>query len=131
MKFVDFYDETIPVGKRKVAYVKYAMMHGTPKKKAMQQANKKFGFGRRGTYLVFIINADSMDLPSFSGYTWEEACGINCERAESVIVVPDMYYEPMELVRPGLPECFGMDRSDIREWAEKNGYKVKYQCLTP
>ena len=41
-KFVDFNDPSIPVGKRKVAYVRYAMMHGTPLETAKLQAARKF-----------------------------------------------------------------------------------------
>ena len=43
MAFIDFNDETIPIGKRKVAYVKYAMRNGTSEIAARRQANKKFG----------------------------------------------------------------------------------------
>ena len=41
-KFVDFNDPGIPLGKRKVAYVRYAMMHGTPLETAKLQAARKF-----------------------------------------------------------------------------------------
>jgi len=44
MKYVDFNDESIPIGKRKVAYVKFAMSKGTSQVSARTQANKKFGW---------------------------------------------------------------------------------------
>jgi Zn finger protein HypA/HybF involved in hydrogenase expression len=43
MKYVDFNDTTIAVGKRKVAYVKWAVHKGTDLIKAKMMANKKFG----------------------------------------------------------------------------------------
>lgn len=43
MKYIDFNDESIPVGKRKVAFVKWAMSKGTEKIEAQRIANKKFG----------------------------------------------------------------------------------------
>ena len=42
MKFVDFNDPSIPLGKRKVAYVKYAVSHGTPLETAKLQCARKF-----------------------------------------------------------------------------------------
>jgi len=44
MEYVDFNDSSVPLGKRKVAYVKWAMSKGTEKIKAQRQANKKFGY---------------------------------------------------------------------------------------
>lgn len=44
MKFVDFNDESLPLGKRKVAYVKWAVSKGTTLIVAQRQANKKFGY---------------------------------------------------------------------------------------
>jgi hypothetical protein len=43
-KFVDFNDEKLPIGKRKQAYVKWAVNKGTSIESAKRQANKKFGF---------------------------------------------------------------------------------------
>ena len=59
MKYVDFNNKSIPVGKRKVAYVKFAMSKGMEKIKAQRIANKEFGFelkcfncGQRFIYFV-------------------------------------------------------------------------------
>ena len=46
MKFIDFNDTSIPTGKRKQAYVKYAVSKGTSLLEAQRQANKKFGYTR-------------------------------------------------------------------------------------
>ena len=43
MKFVDFNDTSIPIGQRKVAYVKWAVSKGTDLIRAKKQANRKFG----------------------------------------------------------------------------------------
>ena len=44
MKYIDFNDPKIPIGKRKQAYVKYAISKGTSRANACRQANSKFGF---------------------------------------------------------------------------------------
>lgn len=44
MQYVNFNDTTLPIGKRKVAYVKWAVAKGTPLIQAQRQANKKFGY---------------------------------------------------------------------------------------
>ena len=43
MEFIDFNNTSIPIGQRKVAYVKWAVSKGTDLIKAKKQANKKFG----------------------------------------------------------------------------------------
>ena len=136
MKFVDFNDESIPVGKRKVAYVKYAMSHGTSEKAARIQANRKFGFERKGKWVVFLHNARFMDKPSSIKYgvTWEQASGVDCKRAESVIIVCDEYYAPFDIIRGGLLSEHAMfaglpTRENYRQWAESHGYKVKESWL--
>lgn len=139
MKFVDFNDERIPIGKRKVAYVKYAMAHGTTEKAARMQANRKFGFERKGKYLVLLGNAHCMDLPSFRNYTWEQASCIDCRKAESVIIVCDEYYAPFDICKGGLLSentMFGHlppsnDWREARKWAEENEYKVSTHWLCP
>lgn len=44
MKYIDFNDSSLPLGKRKVAYVKWAVSKGTELIKAKTQANRKFGY---------------------------------------------------------------------------------------
>lgn len=128
MKFVDFNDDRIPIGKRKVAYVKWAMMKGTPEKKAKELANKKFGWERHGKYLVFIYNCEDLRLPSMRGLTWEDASCIDCQKAESVIVVPDDR-PPMEIAKGKLPAGFPEEHGLITIWAYDHGYKVSKQYL--
>lgn len=41
-KFVDFNDPSIPIGKRKQAYVRYAVSHGTPLEVAKFLCGRKF-----------------------------------------------------------------------------------------
>jgi len=47
MKYIDFNDASLPIGKRKQAYVKWAISKGTDPLKAKIQANKKFGFEKK------------------------------------------------------------------------------------
>lgn len=139
MKFVDFNDERIPIGRRKVAYVKWAMMQGTPEKKAREWANKKFGFERKGKYLVFLFNCEDMSLYQFRNYTWEEASNVDCRRAEVVTLARDCGYGVMALVGDidislfeGLTyEGGGYNVEEITKRAEKKGYKVSIQYITP
>ena len=49
MEYINWNDTSIPLGKRKVAYVKWAMSRGTPERTAKIQANKKFGFSESVT----------------------------------------------------------------------------------
>ena len=42
MKYIDFNDESLPIGKRKQAYIKFAVSKGTDIVSAKRQANKKF-----------------------------------------------------------------------------------------
>ena len=44
MSYIDFNDASVPIGKRKQAYVKYAVSKGTTLIAAQRQANKKFGY---------------------------------------------------------------------------------------
>lgn len=145
MTYIDFNDPKVPLGKRKVAYVKWAMSKGTSEKQARIQANKKFGFVRKGKWIARIGNADCMDLPSFRDFTWADAaCGAGCpdpRRCESVIIVCDCTYSSFDI-------CDGFDivprtwidtpRRDLptwencEEWARVHGYKLGHiNWLTP
>jgi len=57
MTFIDFNDTSIPVGKRKVAYVKWAMSKGTKKIQAQRQANRKFGYSNICGYCGMAFNS--------------------------------------------------------------------------
>lgn len=133
---VDWNNDKIPLGKRKQAYVRYLISKGIDIEIAKRSANKKFGFERKGKYLVLLGNADFMDKPSNWGFTWEQAACIDCKRAESVIIVCDTSYAPFDLVKGGLLSTntlFGnlppSNWRGAKEWAEKNGYKVSTQWL--
>lgn len=54
MKYVDFNDTKIPIGKRKQAYLKWAMLKGTSEMEAKKQANKKFGFEQKECLLAIV-----------------------------------------------------------------------------
>ena len=136
MEKVDFNDPRIPIGKRKQAYVRYAIANGTPKIKALRQANEKFGFERKGKYVARIGNADYMDLPSFRGYTWREVAmdaGVpDPRRCESVIIVCDQSYASFDVcegfgILPNSWSNFTKEYptwENCVEWAKKHGYKV-------
>lgn len=42
-EYIDFYDVSIPIGKRKLQYIKYAMHNGTHPSAAFRQAKAMFG----------------------------------------------------------------------------------------
>ncbi len=48
-EFVDFNDTSVPIGKRKQAYVRYVVSKGTDLDKARIQASRKFG-GKSQSY---------------------------------------------------------------------------------
>lgn len=127
--YIDFNDERIPIGKRKVAYVKWAISKGTDKITAMKQANKKFGFERKGKYLALIGNADFMDLPSMRDYSWERAAqDAGCpdpRRCESVIILCDSTYAPFEISGNTTTHKHDLSWQNYSEWAAREGYVVK------
>ena len=65
MKYIDFNDEKIPIGKRKSAFVKWAMSQGTDPMKAKKIANKKFGFEQRGELVILVVDYGRMHQNSF------------------------------------------------------------------
>ena len=67
MEYINFNDEKIPLGKRKQAYVKYAMSKGTPEIEAKRQANKKFGFEQQEGIFAIVLDWGRTSQRSFSG----------------------------------------------------------------
>ena len=55
MAFIDFNDNSISLGKRKVAYVSFLMKKGKTLIAAQKAANKKFGFEVKPKTLVLLI----------------------------------------------------------------------------
>ena len=67
MKYIDFNDESIPIGKRKQAYVKWVVSKGTDIFSAKRQANKKFGFEEKAGLLAIVKDWGRMHQTSFTG----------------------------------------------------------------
>jgi hypothetical protein len=68
MKYVNFNDESLPIGKRKQAYVKWAVSKGTELKDAQKQANRKFGFEKKeGIFALVMDYGDRAQQNSFTG----------------------------------------------------------------
>ena len=68
MKYIDFNDGNIPVGKRKQAYVKWAISKGVDITLAKRQANKKFGFEKKpGIFAIVKDYSGRMAQMSFTG----------------------------------------------------------------
>ncbi len=64
---MDFNDKSIPIGKRKQAYVKWAVSKGTDIIKAKRQANKKFGFEKKtGIFAIVKDWGERMNQKSFT-----------------------------------------------------------------
>jgi hypothetical protein len=62
-KFINWNDTSIPIGVRKVSYVKWAVSKGTSLIKAKTQANKKFGFADSDPAIRII--ADSIGVHKY------------------------------------------------------------------
>lgn len=67
MKYINFNDDKIPLGKRKQAYVKWAISKGTNPIEAKRQANNKFGFDKKEGIFSFVIDHGRMGQASFTG----------------------------------------------------------------
>lgn len=143
MEYIDFNDSRIPIGKRKRAYVAWAIKNGTPAIRAKRQANKKFGFERKGKFIARIGNADYMDLPSFRDYSWADAAmDAGCpdpRRCKSVIIVCDSTYSSFDIcegfdIVPNSWANFGKSYptwENCEKWAKENGYtlgRINWLC---
>ena len=67
MEYIDFNDKTIPIGKRKQAFVKWAVSKGTELAKAKKIANNKFGFEMKPGIFALVIDSGRMHQNSFEG----------------------------------------------------------------
>jgi hypothetical protein len=68
MKYIDFNDENLPIGKRKQAYIKFVVSKGTDIISAKRQANKKFGFEKKpGIFAIVKDWSERMEQRSFTG----------------------------------------------------------------
>jgi hypothetical protein len=68
MKYIDFNDESLPIGKRKQAYIKWVVSKGTDIVSAKRQANKKFGFEKKpGIFAVVTDWSGRIEQRSFTG----------------------------------------------------------------
>lgn len=116
MAFVDFNDETIPVGKRKVAYVKYAMRNGTSEMIARRQANKKFGFEIKENYLLIIIVAGSFSWSRYDVVTHiKDSDGVN-----------HMKYSNIRHIEISVGEYQQLGRKELKKKHAQKGEDVAY-----
>lgn len=68
MEYIDFNDESLPIGKRKQAYIKFAVSKGTDIVSAKRQANKKFGFKKKlGIFAIVKDWSGRIEQRSFTG----------------------------------------------------------------
>ena len=68
MEFINFNDDSLPIGKRKQAYVKWAVSKGTDIVSAKKQANKKFGFEKKpGIFAIVKDWNGRIEQRSFTG----------------------------------------------------------------
>jgi len=65
MKYIDFNDKSLPIGKRKQAYIKFAVSKGTDIIIAKRQANKKFGFEKKPGIFAIVTDYGRMCQNSF------------------------------------------------------------------
>jgi hypothetical protein len=67
MAYIDFNDETAPIGKRKQAYIRWAVSNGTDINAAKIQANKKFGFQKKAGLFAIVTDYGRIHQKSFRG----------------------------------------------------------------
>ena len=67
MAYIDFNDKTIPIGKRKQSFVKWAVSKGTELAKAKKIANNKFGFEVKPGIFALVVDSGRMHQNSFEG----------------------------------------------------------------
>jgi hypothetical protein len=68
MTYINFNDDKLPIGKRKQAYVKWAVSKGTDLIDAQRQANKKFGFEQKPGILAVVTDYGHLGQASFNEY---------------------------------------------------------------
>ena len=121
MEYVDFNDEKIPIGKRKQAYVKWAMSKGTSKIAAKTQANKKFGFEPKKHLVIIVVDYGRINQRSFGGEREVlDICGIDRRK-----------YKSVEFVWPSSDDCCYIDKPEEYAKVHTVGdieYKVVYLC---
>jgi len=82
MKYINFNDDKLPIGKRKQAYVKWAVSQGTNIIEAKRQANKKFGFEKKaGIFAIVKDWSGRIEQRSFTG-TQEIFAGYDLRKYE-------------------------------------------------
>ncbi len=68
MKYINFNNDKLPIGKRKQAYVKWVVSQGTDIIEAKRQANKKFGFEKKvGIFAIVTDWSGRIGQRSFTG----------------------------------------------------------------
>ncbi len=68
MKYINFNDDKLPIGKRKQAYIKWVVSQGTDIISAKRQANKKFGFEKKpGIFAIVKDWSGRIEQRSFTG----------------------------------------------------------------
>ena len=114
-KFIDFNDDSIPIGVRKVAYVKYAMSKGTSEINAKKQANKKFGFDTVGKRLLVIIVAGE--------YKWSRSDVLDNIKQQGTDA---RKYESIRHIEMEVGEFQKKDVTQIKKERARNGEDVAF-----
>lgn len=122
-KFVDFNDPSIPIGKRKVAYVRYAVMHGTPLETAKLQAARKFK-----------VRDTGMVAPPMHYYIvwWEDAlhlrnCSEHIKTDEEVVMLlhKEEWYALEHIARiNGMKNPANMSKEEYLRFYNKNKERI-------
>lgn len=93
-KYVNFNDESLPIGKRKQAYVKWAVSQGTKLDAAKRQANKKFGFEKKAGIFAIVSDYGRTEQRSYRGPVLEIFQGYDLAKYEKYeYVMHDQYHE--------------------------------------
>ena len=124
MKYIDFNDESLPIGKRKQAYVKFAVSKGTDIVLAKRQANKKFGFEQKAGILAIARDSGRRGQRSFTGLKNEAFLNYDLRKYKESIAVWEEDY--VELTDDGY--CFDPLNDLINKYTAMN-FKIIYVDL--
>ena len=126
--FINFNDESIPIGKRKQAYARWAISKGTPEIQAKRQANDKFEFEKKEKVFFVISDNGRVHQNSFNGVTdelWQNHINVEKYKDWGYVIIEDGLYKGEDSIERNEKEI-----KKLINQKEKQGYKVKYlQCI--
>lgn len=116
-KYIDFNDKSIPIGKRKQAFVRWAISQGTDEIKAKRIANKKFGFEQKGELVILVMDFARMHQNSFRISEVYDSYRYEARHYKDVKIAYDFVNY--------------VNVDEVREWAKEHSTKEKKYVVCP